>query len=426
MDIDDVFSGRANLHDGKIVPAVDSQRRAGDHLISRRASSIETKAIEWLWPGRLARGKHTAIAGEPATNKSTLVTEICASITTQREWPCNEGQPPRKGRTIVFSAEDDAEDTIVPRLIAAGADLDLVEIIDAVRDEKGQRSFNLAADIDRLEKLIAKFGDVDLVTIDPISAYLGKTDSHRNSEVRAVLEPLQKMAERTGVAVLSVTHFNKPGGGTTSKALHRFVGSIAFTAAARMAFAVMEDSDEANRRLLLHVKNNLAAPPQGIAFTVVQRLVEVSGGSVVQPYVVWDPNPVTMTANEAMAADAGGAKPAQDDAAEFLQELLADGPVPQKRVKEDADGAGLSWATVRRAKDRLGVKAVRDTVAGEFGTGKGQWLWSLKVLTEAQDAHIKRLSTLSGNEHLKAKGDVRDRPDRLSADELDAFLRSTQ
>ena len=218
----------------------------------------------------------------------------------------------------------------------------------------------------------------------------------------------------------------QPGGGTTSKALHRFVGSIAFTAAARMAFAVMEDSDEANRRLLLHVKNNLAAPPQGIAFTVVQRLVEVSGGSVVQPYVVWDPNPVTMTANEAMAADAGGAKPAQDDAAEFLQELLADGPVPQKRVKEDADGAGLSWATVRRAKDRLGVKAVRDTVAGEFGTGKGQWLWSLKVLTEAQDAHIKRLSTLSGNEHLKAKGDVRDRPDRLSADELDAFLRSTQ
>jgi len=257
-EIDDVFAGRADIKDGKIVPTEKQ------YLISRRASTIETKAIEWLWPGRLARGKHTAIAGEPAVNKSTLVMEINASITVQREWPCGEGCPLRKGRVLIFSAEDDAEDTIVPRLVAAGADLDMVEIIDAVRDEKGQRSFNLTADIDRLEKLIAKFGDVDLVSIDPISAYLGKTDSHRNSEVRGVLEPLQKMAERTGVAVLSVTHFNKPGGGnTSSKALHRFIGSIAFTAAARMAFAVMEDQDDANRRLVLHVKNNLAAPPKG-------------------------------------------------------------------------------------------------------------------------------------------------------------------
>ena len=268
---------------------LDGQAEGDHHLVSRRASAITPKAVEWIWQGRIARGKHTALAGEPGTSKSTLLAEIVACITTGREWPCNEGRPPHKGRVLMLSAEDDAADTIVPRLIAADADLDAVEIVDAVRDKNGQRSLNLAADIAELEKAIIKFGDVVLITIDPISAYLGKTDSHKNSEVRGVLEPLQKMAERTGVAVVSVTHFSKQGGGNgRPKALHRFMGSIAFTAAARMAFAVIEDQDDANRRLLLHVKNNLAAPPQGLAFTVVQKIVDVTGGSTVQPYVAWE------------------------------------------------------------------------------------------------------------------------------------------
>jgi len=132
-----------------------------------------------------------------------------------------------------------------------------------------------------------------------------------------------------------------------------------------------------------------------------------------------------MTANDAMATDTSN-KSVRDEAEEFLQRPLADGPVPQKRVKEDAEGAGLSWATVRRAKESLGVKAVRDTISGEFGTGKGQWLWSLKVLTGSQDAHIKSVSTLSGNEHLKNGADVLDRLNGLSADDLDAFIRGTQ
>ena len=93
------------------------------HLVSRRASGITPKAVEWIWPGRIARGKHTALAGEPATNKSTLLAEIVACVTTGRAWPCSEGRPPRKGRVLILSAEDDAADTIVPRLMAADAEL---------------------------------------------------------------------------------------------------------------------------------------------------------------------------------------------------------------------------------------------------------------------------------------------------------------
>jgi putative DNA primase/helicase len=189
------------------------------------------------------------------------------------------------------------------------------------------------------------------------SSYLGKTDSHKNAEVRGVLEPLSAMAERMRVAVLSVTHFSKSGAANTTKALHRFIGSIAFVGAPRMAFAVIEDADDKDRRLLLHAKNNLAPPPQGLAFGLQQTIVGEPGKGIVASRVHWERDPVTITANEALAAESGNAgyRPSEE-AESFLRELLADGPVPAKQVKADADDTGLSWTTVRRAKERLGIK----------------------------------------------------------------------
>ena len=197
-------------------------------LVCRCASEIEPERVEWLWPGRIAVGKHTCIAGEPGTGKSQLATDIAARISMGGEWPCGEGRSPQ-GSVIILSAEDGEGDTVVPRLLAAEADLGRVHIISAVRtDYKSTRGFNLQADIELLEQKIAELGDVALITIDPISSYLGKTDSHKNAEVRGVLEPLSAMAERMRVAVLSVTHFSKSGAANTTKALHRFIGSIAF------------------------------------------------------------------------------------------------------------------------------------------------------------------------------------------------------
>jgi hypothetical protein len=165
------------------------------------------------------------------------------------------------------------------------------------------------------------------------------------------------MAERMRVAVLSVTHFSKSGAANTTKALHRFIGSIAFVGAPRMAFAVIEDADDKDRRLMLHAKNNLAAPPQGLAFRLRQTIVGEPGKGIVASCLDWERDPVTITASEALAAEIGGdaAKPCANAEA-FLRELLADGPVPAKQVKVDADSVGLAWATVRQAKDRLAIK----------------------------------------------------------------------
>ena len=291
------------------------------------------------------------------------------------KWPCDEGSSPQ-GSVIILSAEDGESDTIVPRLHAAGADCGRVHIISAVRpDGGGRRGFNLQADLELLEKKIAELGDVAMVRIDPISSYLGKTDSHKNAEVRGVLEPVGEMAERMRVAVLSVTHFSKSGAGNTTKALHRFIGSIAFIGAPRIAFAVIEDSDDKERRLLLHAKNNLSAPPQGLAFRLKQKIVGANGKSIVASCVNWEPDPVSITANEALAAEAaqGERRTALEEAESFLRSMLAAAPVPVTKVVEDAKILGISDATLRRARADLKIKSTRVGGLGEEGT----WMLSL-------------------------------------------------
>jgi putative DNA primase/helicase len=343
----------------------------GPSLISVCASEIAIEPVEWLWPGRLAVGKHTCLAGEPGASKSQLTMSVSAAVTTGGEWPCREGRAPQ-GSVIILSAEDGAADTIVPRLHAAGADLGSVNIVKAVRQGKGQRAFNLQLDLALLEKEVERIGDVVLIVIDPVSSYMGKTDSHKNAEVRGVLEPIGEFAERMRVAVLSVTHFSKAGAGTTTKALHRFIGSIAFVGAPRIALAVIED-EQNGRRLLLHAKNNLAPPPQGLAYRIKEKIVGEVGHAVTAPYVVWDSDPVTITANEALAADAGsGADKGfpREEAKDFLQQMLADGPQDVDALNAQAKALGIAEKTLKRARADLGVRATK----GDF---KGGWSLSL-------------------------------------------------
>jgi putative DNA primase/helicase len=355
----------------------------GPTLVSVCASEVTIEPIEWLWPGRLAVGKHTCIAGEPGASKSQLTMDIAARISMASEWPCGEGQAPQ-GSTIILSAEDGAADTIAPRLLASGADLGRIHIVTAVREGKTRRSFNLQLHLLVLEREVERVGGVRLIVIDPVSSYMGKTDSHKNSEVRGVLEPIGEFAERLRVAVLSVTHFSKAGAGANTKALHRFVGSIAVTGAPRVALAVVEDTQN-DRRLLLHAKNNLALPPQGLAYRIQEKIVGDVGRAVTAPYVVWDREHVAMTANEALAADAtiGGDSSASAEAENFLRELLAEGPVAAKQIRADVEAAALSWSTIKRAKVRLGIKAEK------VGMDAG-WTWSLprREPSSPEGAHV--------------------------------------
>jgi putative DNA primase/helicase len=209
--------------------------------------------------------------------------------------------------------------------------------------------------------VVAALGDVVLVVVDPLTSYLGRIDSHRTSDVRAVLEPLGEFAATTGVAVLLISHPPK----AVSTAINSVTGSLAFVAMPRMVFlAVPEVGTE--RNLLLPVKNNLGPLAPGLGYRLIQRIVEPG---ITASHVAWDTTPVRMTADEALAALREG-NSAMSKAREFLTKVLADGPLSAAAVTAMAVTAGIAEITLKRARKELGVVSTKP----EFDGG---WMWNL-------------------------------------------------
>ena len=338
----------------------------------RRMSTIEAEHIKWLWHNKVARGKMTALAGDPGLGKSQVTISMAAIVSTGGRWPVDRSQCD-PGSVVILSAEDGAADTIRPRLEAAGADLTRCYVIDAVREITGsggvqERGFSLDKDAARLGNMLAEIGDVALVIVDPISAYLGKIDSHNNAEVRGLLTPLSKVVEEHDAALIMVSHLTK---GQNAKALMKIMGSLAFVAAARAAFVVCKDPDDAAgaRRLFLPVKNNIAPDTEGLAFKVEGATL---ANGIATSRIMWESDAVTTTADEAMAPRVEGERGSkQREAEEWLRQQLASGAMLQARLQDEAAKAGLSWGTVRIARKNLDVRATKARGAG------GAWSWAL-------------------------------------------------
>ena len=224
-----------------------------------QATQIAPQAIRWAWPGWLALGKLTILAGAGGTGKTTLTIGLAAVLTSGGRWPDGEHCKERRS-VIVWSSEDDPADTIVPRLLAAGADLSKVYILQGRINGLGDvQPFDPAKDIDLLAEVLSRVGDVGLIMIDPIvSAVAG--DMHRANDVRRSLQGLVDLAEEYGCAVLGITHFSKGSAG--SNPAERVLGSQAFGALARtvLVAAKQEDSD---LRVLARAKSNIAVDDGG-------------------------------------------------------------------------------------------------------------------------------------------------------------------
>jgi hypothetical protein len=335
---------------------LDNSGRSEPVLV--RLSSVQPESVRWLWPSRIALGKLTILAGEPGLGKSFLTMDIAARVSTGNPWPDAPNGFNQAGSVILLSAEDDLADTIRPRLDAAGADVEYITALQGVAytGESRARCFNLERDLPALERAIQATPGCRLIVIDPISAYLGGNDSHKNAEIRALLMPLAELAARSKAAVLGVTHLNKGIGG---KALHRITGSIAFVAAARAGWLVEADKHDDKLRLFLPIKNNLAPDAGGLAYRIIDGAV------------VWDSGRVDVTADEALSADTSADSRRQlADAEKWLSDYLASGPKRAKDAFEGAQANLITKATLKRAKKALKVKSDKDGFDGD-------WLWSI-------------------------------------------------
>jgi len=401
-------TGRADFQPGDALGTIEERvaRLAQGNKCARAVTvclaDVEPEEVRWLWLERIALGKPTILVGDPGLGKSFITLDLAARVTRGAAWP--DGAPGADpGGVVILSAEDGLADTIRPRLDAAGADVHRITALQAVEvpNVRGGGSvespLDLSANLDALREAIQGVKDCRLVIIDPITAYLGHADAHRNAEIRAVLAPLARLATDHDVAILAVSHLRKSGG----PAMYRTMGSLAFNAAARAVWAVAKAKEDptGRRRLLLPVKNNLAEDGTGMAYELGPGL---DGGTVVQ----WEPDPVHLSADDALAFEGDGDdhSSAVAEAVDWLSALLADSPLGAREVKEQAERDGIKSRTLDRAKKRLGVVSERQG----FAEGSA-WVWRLP----AKSAKTPEGRLASGLAHYGNLGAQRD-------DEVDA------
>jgi hypothetical protein len=334
-------------------------------VLLRSASSYEMEPIQWLWKHWLAQKKLHIIAGVPGTAKTTIAMSIAATVSCGGVWP--DGSQAPQGDVVIWSGEDSVEDTLKPRLIAAGADLRHIHFVHSTRELAGARPFDPATDMMPLGISITALKSPKLLIIDPVSAaILG--DSHKAAEVRAGLQPVVDLAEHLKFAMLGVHHFAKNTSGRNP--IDRVIGSVAFSAAPRVVMVVAQPADTSAPFRLTRAKSNVGPSGGGFEYQLLQMLVTEGSLTVATQRVEWG-QVLEGSAHEILKVEEPDTVgEALDEAIAFLSSILAGGPMLVTAVKEAATGNGLGWRTVERAKAKLKVKAARDTIPGP-------WLWSL-------------------------------------------------
>jgi hypothetical protein len=384
-----------------------------DDLQYTRASDHPPQGVDWLWPDKIPLGKVTLLVGDPGSGKSLVALDIAARVSRAAPWPDatvesqetrvksqnQQSSPPQHpsphssfdirhssfspahssfdirhsslspSSVLILSAEDELADTIRPRLDAAGADCRRIFFLPAVAD--------LRNDFSQVRSAARRAPECRLIVIDPINAYVGPTDSHFQTVVRKILQPLARLANEKRLAVLAVAHLRKNEGA----AIYRTAGSMGFVATARTVWTVCRDPANAGRHMFLPLKNNLAAQTSGLTFTIESR------GPLGAPAIAWNPAPVTTPAADIIASFARQRGPQAvelRDASKWLRKALAGGPRAAVQLTEHAVQFGFNDRTLRRALHAIGGNTEnRGIIDG--------WWWSIKPQSEGDDSHPEKL-----------------------------------
>ena len=341
-----------------------------DKVILTCGTDLTPEPYRWLWQYWLAMGKLHILAGAPGQGKTTIALAMAATITIGGRWP--DGSRCAPGNVLIWSGEDDPADTLVPRLMAAGADRARCYFIEGARRGGEVVPFDPARDLGQLLEAIEKIGGISLLVIDPVvSAVTG--DSHKNTEVRRALQPLVDLAAKCDCAVLGITHFAKGGQGTDPA--QRVVGSVAFTAVARVvmvAAKVKGDEEGQDTRILARSKSNIGPDDGGFQYHLEQS--EPIPG-IHASHIAWG-KAVEGTARELLTDPDDGP---QDDASDAVELLRAELDSVLWTNSEDASrplkAAGFSKKQIWAASKKVGVERKKDGM-------KGGWMWRLRDATE--------------------------------------------
>ena len=350
---------------GKSLEIKPTQVKNSSSLQIVNMSTIQAQAINWLWYGWLPLGKMTILAGAGGCGKTNLSLALIATITTGGDFP-DGSKCTNVGKVLIYSTEDDPADTLLPRLIANGADITKIDIIAGRTNEKGESEpFDPSQDFPKIEGYIKANPDVKLLMIDPIVSAVGG-DMNKANDVRKSLQPLVDLANEYKFAVLGITHFSKGSAGSTPA--DRIIGSQAFTALARMAWSAAKREDEGDC-ILVRAKSNNSILEGGVRYQIESETVLEN---IETTKTVWL-GTIEGTAKELLgeAENTEGHSSAFEEAKDFLIDLLS--PVESmssKEVKQHSKDAAISWRTIERASSELKIKKSRPQ-------GETTWHWKL-------------------------------------------------
>jgi putative DNA primase/helicase len=349
------------------------------------ANSVETRKIRWLWAHRVPLGKLCLFVGVPGSGKSLCAGDVAARLSSGAAWFDAENTFP-PSESLLLCGEDDIEDTTIPRLQAAGADLSKIHFLKSVitgsAETADERELGFDQDLRQVEEYLQEHPEVRLIVVDPVSNYLGAAKMNSEQEIRAVLIPLKNLAEKMGVAIIGVMHLNKKA---DTGAINRVGGAMAFVGVARVVYLFQASDDEpeegAVNRLQQHfmvvMKANITKRVEGLIYEIPARAVVVEGSDEYMPVIRF----VGTTVKNAegvlqQKSEVRGRPPESITVAKaWLREYLKDGPKPSGEViKAAKELQNLGSRTVEKAKAELGVLSGKD--------GKA-WLWSLPQQKDA-------------------------------------------
>lgn len=346
-------------------------------------ADLTPEPVQWLWPDWLAQGKFHLLAGAPGQGKTTIAMSLAATVTIGSRWP--DGSRCEAGNVLIWSGEDDYKDTLLPRLLAAGADRSRVFFVEGTRTGNMVRPFDPSTDMRTLKEAIQKIGIVRLIVIDPVSTAVAG-DSHKNTEVRRGLQPLVDLAVAVDAALLGITHLSK--GGQGSDPAQRVIGSVAFSAVARVVLvaARVKSEEGEDRRILARSKSNIGPDDGGFEYHLsqVEALPGIEASRIEWGQAVCGSARDLLTDPVEQADGTGHA-----NAVELLKaELSADCWTPANVASQPLEDVGFSKKQIWNFGNKLGIIRRKNGMLGK-------WYWRLPGSTGV---------ALPGEDSKSAKG----------------------
>ena len=380
------------------------------------ANEIDPDPVDWLWPARIPLAKLSLLIGDPGVGKSLLATDIAARVSTGTPWPdaasclrasvpsCLSSNPAphpsHRGGVILHAPEDAPEDTLIPRLKAAGADLESICILKGVTphynptnrpnptdllDAAAPSASCLRASVPSslllpthtpvLQQAVRALTFPRLLILDPLHAVIEPAAQSGSAALAMALADLAFTARSYNIAILAVCHLTKAH---TRRLLYRIRGSLSLIAAARAAHILTQDPDQPDRRILTPIKTVYGPPPQPLTFTIThtsrldwQDTAAAGCGTGFQPVRTF---PLDLLEN------APDSHSAIIEACDWLSDALARGPRPATELLREARSIGHSLITLRRAKRLLAVRSVRPTL-------DDAWAWTTQR-PDNEDDHV--------------------------------------